>query len=98
VKLPAVVSPLSPAQSSGSSRAERGLASWFNTADETCAHRTAPFGTVIKVTRLSTGAVTHCTVNDWGPADTTRVIDLSMDSFEQLADAGAGLIDVAIEW
>lgn len=97
VTLPAVLTPIAPAQRHGSIR-ERGQASWFNTADGGCAHRVAPFGTVIRVTRHYNGAVTTCTVNDWGPADTTRVIDLSMDTFAKLAAPEAGLIEVTIEW
>ena len=77
---------------------DRGVASWFGAPAGTCAHRTIPFGTVVRVTRLHNGAVTTCVVDDWGPADTTRVIDLSTDTFEKLAYVEAGLIDVVIEW
>ncbi|MEW6153770.1 MAG: septal ring lytic transglycosylase RlpA family protein [Actinomycetota bacterium] len=77
---------------------ESGVASWYDAPERTCAHRTAPFGTVIRIIRLHNGAVTTCLVYDWGPADTTRIIDLSRDSFERLAYAEAGLIDVVIEW
>lgn len=79
-------------------RTETGLASWFGAPAGTCAHRTAPFGAEITVTRLQTGAAVTCTVDDRGPADTSRVIDLSTDTFEKLAPTGAGLIDVKIEW
>jgi rare lipoprotein A (peptidoglycan hydrolase) len=37
-------------------------------------------------------------VDQWGPADTTRIIDLSMDTFEKLAPPSVGLIEVVIEW
>lgn len=100
VTLPPILTPVAPAAKpiGGAKQSEAGKASWFNWDDATCAHRTIPFGTIIKVTRVSTGAWTTCEVADWGPADTTRVIDLSMDTFEQLASAEAGLIDVVIEW
>ena len=94
VALPAL-GPVTPA---AKTQTERGVASWYNAPDRTCAHRTAPKGTIIKVTRPSTGETTTCEVADWGPADTSRVIDLSMDTFELLSHAGAGLIDVLIEW
>lgn len=94
VSLPAA---LRPAQQPGA-RTDRGVASWFGAPASTCAHRTLPFGTIIKVTRVETGATTECKVADWGPADTSRVIDLSTDTFERLADASVGLIDVVIEW
>ncbi|MEA2827993.1 MAG: hypothetical protein QOG43_2432 [Actinomycetota bacterium] len=78
---------------------DAGVASWFNAPDNTCAHRTLPFGTVVKVTRPRTGAVAFCKVNDRGPTIATgRIIDLSMDTFAKLASTDAGLIDVTIEW
>lgn len=94
VSLPTALRPLQQA----GANSDRGVASWFGAPAATCAHRTLPFGTVIKVTRVSTGVSTECTVDDWGPADTTRVIDLSTDTFERLAEAWVGLIEVVIEW
>ncbi len=78
--------------------AENGQASWFHAPDGTCAHQTLPFGTLIKVTSLSTGTSTTCTVDDRGPFITGRVIDLSYDTFEKLAHPGSSVIDVVIEW
>ena len=76
-----------------------GVASWFNAPDNTCAHRTLAFGTMVKVTRVKNGAVAYCKVNDRGPTIATgRLIDLSMDTFAKLAPPEAGLIDVTIEW
>jgi rare lipoprotein A len=78
---------------------DAGVASWFNAPDNTCAHRTLPFGTMVKVTRVKNGAVAFCKVNDRGPTIATgRLIDLSMDTFAKLAAPEAGLIDVTIEW
>ncbi len=77
---------------------DRGVASWFGAPDGTCAHRTLPFGTVVKVTRIHNGAVATCIVDDRGPSDMSRVIDLSDDTFLKLADLEAGLVDVIIEW
>ncbi|MEA2901480.1 MAG: rare lipoprotein [Actinomycetota bacterium] len=78
---------------------DAGVASWFNAPDNTCAHRTLPFGTMVKVTRVKNGAVAFCKVNDRGPTVATgRLIDLSMDTFAKLAAPEAGLIDVTIEW
>ncbi|HEX7277962.1 MAG TPA: RlpA-like double-psi beta-barrel domain-containing protein [Acidimicrobiales bacterium] len=78
---------------------DSGIASWFNAPDNTCAHRTLPFGTMVKVTRIRNGAVAFCKVNDRGPTIATgRLIDLSMDTFAKLAAPEAGLIDVTIEW
>ena len=78
---------------------DSGIASWFNAPDNTCAHRTLPFGTMVKVTRPSNGSVAFCKVDDRGPTLATgRLIDLSMDTFSELAAPESGLIDVDIEW
>ena len=80
-------------------RSDSGVASWFKAPAGTCAHRTLPMGTLIKVTRLHNGATATCKVDDRGPTvETGRLIDLSLDTFEKLADREAGLIDVKIEW
>jgi rare lipoprotein A len=80
-------------------RSDSGVASWFNAPDATCAHRTLPLGTVVKVTRTQNGASATCKVNDRGPTlESGRVIDLSLDTFQKLASREAGLIDVRIEW
>lgn len=78
-------------------REEAGQASWYHFSDTSCAHRTLPFGTIVTVTRM-TGAQTACRVADRGPADTTRVVHLSYDTFALLADPGTGLIDVRLQW
>jgi hypothetical protein len=76
-----------------------GVASWFDAPAGTCAHRDLPLGTIVKVTRTSTGASTTCRVADRGPSlATNRVIDLSQDTFAKLASTDAGLIEVKIEW
>ena len=94
----AVVPPVA-AVSGAVTRTDSGVASWFNAPDATCAHRTLPMGTVIKVTRFQNGASASCKVNDRGPTVATgRLIDLSLDTFEKLAAREAGLIDVRIEW
>ena len=93
------VVPPAAAVSSAITRSDSGVASWFKAPDATCAHRTLPMGTSIKVTRTANGASATCRVNDRGPTlETGRLIDLSLDTFEKLADRGTGLIDVTIEW
>jgi rare lipoprotein A len=100
--LPSVVQAVVPpvtAVASAVTRTDSGIASWFNAPDATCAHRTLPMGTMVKVTRIHNGAVASCKVNDRGPTlETGRLIDLSLDTFEKLAASEAGLIDVRIEW
>ena len=96
--LEAVVPP--PAEvSSAITRSDSGVASWFKAPAGTCAHRTLPKGTSVKVTRRSSGASATCKVADRGPTkETGRLIDLSLDTFEKLAHPDTGLIDVTIEW
>ena len=98
VSLPAALTPVAPTGRGSARRTDRGKASWFHAPDGTCAHTWVPKGTEIRVTRVSTGASTTCIVDDWGPADESRIIDLSLDTFEQLASPDAGVIDVTIEW
>jgi rare lipoprotein A (peptidoglycan hydrolase) len=98
VTLPAALTAVSPASKTATVHADHGRASWFHAADATCAHRTIPVGTVVTVTRSTTGASTTCTVTQWGPEDASRIIDLSYDTFEQLATTDSGLIDVDISW
>lgn len=49
----------------------------FNRKDYTCAHRSLPFGTKLKVVRDKTGASVVVRVNDRGPYSKKRVLDLS---------------------
>ncbi len=77
---------------------ESGTASWYGAPDGTCAHKTLPFGTMVRVTRLSTGATVTCRVADRGPFGPGRVIDLSDDMFEGIASLGTGLTEVKLEW
>lgn len=93
------VVPPAIAVSGAVTKADSGVASWFNAPDATCAHRTLPLGTLVKVIRPYNGATATCKVNDRGPTvETGRLIDLSLDTFEKLAPKQVGLIDVTIEW
>jgi rare lipoprotein A (peptidoglycan hydrolase) len=95
----AAVIPPAGAVSGAVTRTDSGVASWFKAPAATCAHRTLPMGTMIKVTRMHNGASASCKVDDRGPTlETGRLIDLSLDTFEKLAAREAGLIDVRIEW
>ena len=56
----------------------------------TAAHRTLPFGAVVRVTNLLNGKQTEVRVNDRGPFVANRVIDLSLaaaQAIEMLAPA-----------
>jgi rare lipoprotein A (peptidoglycan hydrolase) len=63
----------------------------------TCASRTFPRGSYLKVKDLYNGREVVCRVNDYGPeAWTNRVIDLSRGSFRSVDDLGRGTIPVEI--
>ena len=50
----------------------------FDQNDYTCAHKTLPFGTVLKVVRKDNGASVEVRVNDRGPYVGDRILDLSV--------------------
>jgi len=78
---------------------QEGEASHFTEAQSgTCAHRTLPLGTVVKVTNLTNGRSTTCRVADRGPYADGRILDLSTAGFTELASISAGVVRVRIEW
>ena len=63
----------------------------------TCAHKTFPFGTILKVTNLSNDSTVVVKVNDRLPQRSKRCIDLSMVAAKQLNFVGKGLTKVRVE-
>ena len=63
----------------------------------TCAHRTLPFGTMLKVTNLRNNKSTIVKVNDRGPFAHKRIIDLSYAAAKDIGLIGAGVAMVRIE-
>lgn len=63
----------------------------------TAAHKTLPFGTMVKVTNLANGEYVEVKINDRGPYGYGRVIDLSSAAFEEIASLGTGVINVQYE-
>lgn len=62
------------------------------------AHRTLPFGTIVRVVRTDTGGVTYVKVNDRGPfGNAKRVIDLSRAAATELEMLRAGVVPVRVE-
>lgn len=64
----------------------------------TAAHRTLPFGTHVRVTDRKTRRSVEVTVNDRGPFNRGRVIDLSLAAAKQLGmiDRGLAHVDVMV--
>jgi rare lipoprotein A len=89
-----------------------GLASWYGNAHAgrrtasgepfdpgalTAAHRTLPLGAVVRVTNLANRRSVEVRINDRGPADLSRVIDLSKRAAEDLDFTADGTTRVRIE-
>lgn len=69
----------------------------YNMNDLTAAHRTLPFGTKVKVTRLDNGRSVVVRINDRGPFVRNRVIDLSRKSAQKIDMINDGIADVRVE-
>ncbi|PSW14575.1 septal ring lytic transglycosylase RlpA family lipoprotein [Photobacterium rosenbergii] len=69
----------------------------FNMRANTAAHRTLPFGTIVRVTNTANNKSVDVKINDRGPFAKGRVIDLSHRSFAQIGDINKGLAQVKIE-
>lgn len=90
----------------------QGLASWygpgfhgrktasgerFNMYQLTAAHRTLPFGSQVRVTRLDSGQSVLVRINDRGPHVYSRIIDLSYQAARSINLIGPGSAPVRIE-
>ncbi|MCC7532345.1 MAG: septal ring lytic transglycosylase RlpA family protein [Bacteroidia bacterium] len=63
----------------------------------TAAHRTLPFGTLVRVSDVKTGKWLIVRINDRGPFRKKRIIDLSYEAARQLGmTKGKGLLKVKI--
>jgi len=77
---------------------QTGKASWYRQPGLMAAHRTLPFGTVVRVTNLANGNQVTVTIRDRGPYIDGRIIDLSDTAFRQLSPQSKGVLNVKIEW
>lgn len=82
----------------GTSRSESGQGTHYAFTSSSCAHKSLPFGTVVRIINLNSGASTTCTIRDRGPFATGRIIDMSLDTFARIAPLSQGVIPVRIEW
>jgi rare lipoprotein A len=62
----------------------------YNQNAMTAAHKSLPFGTVVKVTDQRTGKSVRVTINDRGPFHKGRIIDLSKAAATELGIRHAG--------
>ena len=68
---------------------------WFTGKEMTCAHKTLPMNTLVKVTRGRRSLV--CRINDRGPYIKGRTLDLSRAAAAQLGMIDAGVARVEME-
>jgi rare lipoprotein A len=91
---------------------EEGVASWYGNPfvgrhtsngeiydmrEFTAAHRTLPFGAMVRVTNLANGKQTEIRINDRGPFVANRIIDLSQAAAQALEMIGPGTAMVRLE-
>jgi len=91
---------------------EEGVASWYGIPFDghrtsngeiydmhqfTAAHRTLPFGAIVRVTNLQNGKQTEVRINDRGPFVANRVIDLSLSAARAIDMVGPGTAQVRLE-
>ena len=70
----------------------------FNKNSLTAAHKTLPFGTVVKVTNLSNGKTVTVTINDRGPYAKGRIIDLSEKAAASIDMVNQGVAQVQLKY
>lgn len=70
----------------------------FDPGEYTAAHRSLPFGTIVRVTRRSTGDWVLVRINDRGPfGKRERILDLSEQAARRLDMLHAGVVKVNVE-
>lgn len=69
----------------------------FDPAALTMAHKTLPFGTMVRVTNLKTNRSVVVRVNDRGPNTPDRIADVSQAAAYRLRMLHSGIIDAKLE-
>jgi rare lipoprotein A len=90
---------------------EKGIASWYGPGFDgnytangeiydmngiSAAHKTLPFGTIVRVVELSTGNSVVVRINDRGPFVEGRIIDLSKGAAAELGIIDKGITKVGL--
>ena len=63
----------------------------------TCAHKTLPFGTTVKVTNTKNNKSVLLTVTDRGPFVKGRIVDVSLKAAKELDFVQSGVANVILE-
>lgn len=69
----------------------------FNMHELTAAHKSLPFGSMVRVTNLSNGKKVLVRINDRGPYIKGRIIDLSLEAAKEIDLLQKGVTKVRIE-
>jgi len=69
----------------------------FDPQAMTCAHRTLPMGSLVRVTEIATGNAVVVKVNDRGPFGKGRIVDLSEGAARELGIHQKGVTLVRVE-
>jgi rare lipoprotein A len=93
-------------------KSETGTAAWYggryigrqtssgvrlDTTHATCAHRTLPLNSLVRVTNLKNGRSVVVRVTDRGPVSPTFLIDMSPRAADELRMKQAGIVPVKVE-
>jgi rare lipoprotein A len=70
----------------------------FNKNKLTAAHKTLPFGTVVKVKNLGNGQTVKVRINDRGPFVKGRIIDLSEKAAKKINMRQQGVAEVRLKY
>jgi rare lipoprotein A len=70
----------------------------FNMHALTCAHKSYPFGTWLRITNILNNKSTFCVVNDRGPFEAARDLDLSFAAAKVIDMISLGICSVRIEY
>jgi rare lipoprotein A len=97
----------------GTQAAEFGKASWYSVKtnggthtasgrklrdnEMTAAHKTLPFGTVVKVTNLNNGKTVNLVITNRGPYIRGRIIDVTTGAADVLGFRKNGITKVKVE-
>ncbi|MBU0981637.1 septal ring lytic transglycosylase RlpA family protein [Patescibacteria group bacterium] len=69
----------------------------FGAENLTAAHKTLPFGTMVRITNLDNNLSVDVRINDRGPYRDGYIIDLSSAAFEKIGSLGTGVLNVRLE-
>lgn len=69
----------------------------FRPGTLTAAHRSLPFGTLVRVTNMANGRSAVVRINDRGPFHGGRILDLAHGAARELGVTASGVADVKLE-